>query len=179
MYLFLLCLSCQSKTSNNSISTVVDSLELKKSSQVEIFPNQDETVNDLVTELSKTTNCKIFTEVFVQNNLSSIFSVGKDWNFALLVPTDQALNSLKSEDKAKYLSPSAEKMNKIKFINNHISNMTRGYPWLGGPSISNIELNLKDLKIVEFGTDQSNVIETKTTPLGNQIIIIDKPILSI
>jgi hypothetical protein len=177
--LLFLCLSCQSKTSNKSISIASDSLDLKKSIQIEAFPNQDETVNDLVTELSKRGDCKIFTDIFVQNNLSSVFSVGKDWNFALLVPTDQALNALKSEDKLKYLSPSAEKINKIKFINNHISNMTRGYPWLGGPSITNIELNLKDLKIVEFGTDKSNVIETKTTPLGNQIIIIDKPILSI
>ena len=179
MCLLFLCLSCQSKTSNKSISIASDSLDLKKSIQIEAFPNQDETVNDLVTELSKRGDCKIFTDIFVQNNLSSVFSVGKDWNFALLVPTDQALNALKSEDKLKYLSPSAEKINKIKFINNHISNMTRGYPWLGGPSITNIELNLKDLKIVEFGTDKSNVIETKTTPLGNQIIIIDKPILSI
>ncbi len=179
VYLFLLCLSCQSKTSNNSISTVVDSVELKKSSQVETFPNQDEIVNDLVTELSKRSDCKIFTDVFVQNNLSSIFSVGKDWNFALFVPTDIAMNSLKSAEKEKFISASATKMDKIKFINNHISNMTRGYPWLGGPSISNLELNLKDLKIVEFGSDKTNVIETKTTPLGNQIIIIDKPILSI
>lgn len=177
--LLLLCLSCQSKTSNKSISIASDTTDLKKSTQLETFPNQEEIVNDLVTELSNRGDCKIFTDIFVQNNLSSIFAVGKDWNFALLVPTDQALNSLKSEDKEKYLSPSAEKMNKIKFVNNHISNMTRGYPWLGGPSITNIELNLKDLKIVEFGTDKSNVIETKTTPLGNQIIVIDKPILSI
>lgn len=177
--LLFLCLSCQSKISNKSISIASDSLDLKKSIQIEAFPNQDETVNDLVTELSKRGDCKIFTDIFVQNNLSSVFSVGKDWNFALLVPTDQALNALKSEDKSKYLSPSAEKINKIKFINNHISNMTRGYPWLGGPSITNIELNLKDLKIVEFGSEKSNVIETRTTPLGNQIIIIDKPILSI
>ncbi|MBP7822138.1 MAG: hypothetical protein KA010_04395 [Saprospiraceae bacterium] len=177
--LLFLCLSCQSKTSNKSISIVTDSLELKKNLQIETFPNQDEIVNDLVTELSKRSDCKMFTEVFVQNNLSSIFSVGKDWNFALLVPTDIAMNSLKSEEKEKFISASATKLDKIKFINNHISNMTRGYPWLGGPSISNIELNLKDLKIVEFGSDKTNVIETKTTPLGNQIIIIDKPILSI
>ncbi len=179
MCLLFLCLSCQSKTSNKSISIVTDSLELKKNLQIETFPNQDEIVNDLVTELSKRSDCKMFTEVFVQNNLSSIFSVGKDWNFALLVPTDIAMNSLKSEEKEKFISASATKLDKIKFINNHISNMTRGYPWLGGPSISNIELNLKDLKIVEFGSDKTNVIETKTTPLGNQIIIIDKPILSI
>lgn len=177
--LLFLGLSCQSKTSTKSISTSTDSLELKKNLQVETFPNQDEIVTDLITELSKRSDCKIFTDVFAQNNLSSIFSVGKDWNFALLVPTDQALNSLKSEEKEKYLTTTSEKINKIKFINNHISNMTRGYPWLGGPSISNIELNLKDLKIVEFGSDKTNVIETKTTPLGNQIIIIDKPILSI
>ncbi|HRI35487.1 MAG TPA: hypothetical protein PLD02_17180 [Saprospiraceae bacterium] len=177
--LFLLCLSCQSKTSNKSISIASDTTDLKKSTQIETFPNQDEIVNDLVTELLKRSDCKLFTDVFVQNNLSSIFSVGKDWNVALLVPNDQALNSLKSEDKEKYLSSSAEKINKIKCINNHISNMTRGYPWLGGPSITNIELNLKDLKIVESGSEKSNVIETRTTPLGNQIIIIDKPILSI
>ena len=173
------CLSCQSKTSNKSISTATDSLDLNKTTQVETFPNQDEILNDLVTELSKRSDCKIFTDVFVQNNLSSIFSVGKDWNFALFVPTDNAMNALKSEEKEKFISVSGTKLDKIKFINNHISNMTRGYPWLGGPSISNIELNLKDLKIVEFGSDKTNVIETKTTPLGNQIIIIDKPILSI
>ena len=115
MCLLFLCLSCQSKTSNKSISIASDSLDLKKSIQIEAFPNQDETVNDLVTELSKRGDCKIFTDIFVQNNLSSVFSVGKDWNFALLVPTDQALNALKSEDKLKYLSPSAEKINKIKF----------------------------------------------------------------
>ncbi|MBL0236832.1 MAG: hypothetical protein IPQ02_09530 [Saprospiraceae bacterium] len=177
--LFLLCLSCQSKTSNKSISIASDTTDFKKSTQLQTFPNQDEIVNDLVTELSKVNHCKMFTETFVQNNLASVFSVGKDWNYVLLVPTDQALSSMMSEEKEKYLSPSAEKMNKIKFINNHISNMTRGYPWLGGPSITNIELNLKDLKIVESGSEKSNVIETRTTPLGNQIIIIDKPILSI
>ncbi|MBK7243678.1 MAG: fasciclin domain-containing protein [Saprospiraceae bacterium] len=177
--LFMLFLSCQSKTSNKSISISSDTTDLKKSTQLETFPNQEEIVNDLVTELSNRGDCKIFTDIFVQNNLSSIFAVGKDWNFALFVPTDNALNSLKSAEKEKFISASATKLDKIKFINNHISNMTRGYPWLGGPSISNIELNLKDLKIVEFGSDKSNVIETKTTPLGNQIIIIDKPILSI
>ena len=175
----MLFLSCQSKTSNKSISISSDTTDLKKSTQLETFPNQEEIVNDLVTELSNRGDCKIFTDIFVQNNLSSIFAVGKDWNFALFVPTDNALNSLKSAEKEKFISASATKLDKIKFINNHISNMTRGYPWLGGPSISNIELNLKDLKIVEFGSDKSNVIETKTTPLGNQIIIIDKPILSI
>ncbi|MBK6698526.1 MAG: fasciclin domain-containing protein [Saprospiraceae bacterium] len=177
--LFMLFLSCQSKTSNKSISISSDTTDLKKSTKLETFPNQEEIVNDLVTELSNRGDCKIFTDIFVQNNLSSIFAVGKDWNFALFVPTDNALNSLKSAEKEKFISASATKLDKIKFINNHISNMTRGYPWLGGPSISNIELNLKDLKIVEFGSDKSNVIETKTTPLGNQIIIIDKPILSI